>query len=170
MYPQYQSNKMATHIANPRKKFNFSITIYAGAYGQVQNFLVQKVTLPSIEVEQTIHGEANNEIKTPGRVKYGNLRIEKMLWTDQEDSLFYNWIDNCQSAILGGGGLPSSLWKTIVVKELSVDGITPVNVWQYDECWPCKIDGQDLDRVSSDNSMEIIEFSVNYVAKGGSNM
>ena len=47
-----------------------------------------------------------------------------------------------------------------VVKELAEDGVSVLNKWVLTEVWPTRVNGQELDRMSSDNSIEEIEFSV----------
>ena len=65
-----------------------------------------------------------------------------------------------QSLINGGGLTPSQYWQTVIVKELAEDGVSVLNKWVLTEVWPTRVNGQELDRMSSDNSIEEIEFSV----------
>lgn len=144
-------------IKNPRKAFLFSI---AFPKHPINTYLAQKVTLPDIEVEQVTHGDINRDVKTPGRVTVGNLIVEKLKTTSGSDTWAHDWLLACQDMITGGGNVPSSIWETMVVNELAEDGTTVLNTHIYNEVWPCKINGIDLDRTSSDNIVEHVEFSV----------
>jgi hypothetical protein len=45
------------------------------------------------------------------------------------------------------------------------DGVSILNSWTCTGVWPCKVNGQDLDRMSSDNTLEDLEFSVDTCEK-----
>ena len=62
--------------------------------------------------------------------------------------------------LVGGGLVPSQYWETVIVNELAEDGKSILNTHIYDEVWPKKITGLELDRTSSDNTIEHVEFSV----------
>jgi phage tail-like protein len=149
-------------FANPRKKFNWSIQI---SPDPINPFQFQKVTVPEITVEQTEHGDTNHDIKTGGRVKYGNMTCEKLSPSNESDAYLFHWIDSIQSAMLGGGIPPALYKKTITVFEYAEDGVTVLNTWFATGVWPCKINGLDLDRNSSDNTIETVEFSVDVIQK-----
>ena len=59
-------------IKNPRKVFNFSFQIMPLP---IDPFLAQKVTIPEVSADVVEHGDTNHDIKTAGRVKYGNIMI-----------------------------------------------------------------------------------------------
>lgn len=144
-------------FANPRKVFNWSIQI---SPDPVNPFMFQKVTMPDAEIEQTAHGDTNHDIKTPGRVTYGNIIAEKLQPADMGDAYMWSWFDTCQSSLIGGGAPPEIIKKTITVVEMASDGATVLNTWLCFGVWPSKINGQEFDRNSSDNVIETIEFSV----------
>lgn len=149
---------MATaKVSNPRKTFLFSITF---AKHPINSYLAQKVTLPDYEVESVAHGDINRDVKTAGRVTIGDLIIEKLCTTSGSDTWAWDWISACQDIIAGGGLVPSEYWETMTVNELAEDGVSVLNTWVLDEVWPKKINGFELDRMSSDNTIEHIEFSV----------
>ncbi len=144
-------------VRNPRKKFLFSITF---AKHPINSYLAQKVTLPDIEIEEATHGDVNRDVKTAGRVKIGDLIVEKLSSTSGSDTWAHDWLSACQDCILGGGLVPEQYWETIIVNELAEDGKSVLNTHIYDEVWPKKITGLDLDRQSSENTIEHVEFSV----------
>ena len=149
---------MATaKVKNPRKTFLYSITF---AKHPVNSYLCQKATLPDIEIEEVSHGDVNRDVKTAGRVKSGDLVIEKLLTTSGSDTWAHDWLMACQDHLAGGGLVPSEYWETMTVNELAEDGKSVLNSWLLDEVWPKKINGIEFDRTASENSIEHIEFSV----------
>lgn len=150
------------NFANPRKQYRFSIQIIPDP---INPFLFQKVTLPDVEIDEVLHGDTNYDVKTGGRVKIGKLVCEKLLPSRQADNYIHTWMEAIASTVIGGGVPPEIYKKTIIVTELAEDGITPVNKHTYYGCWPSKKNGQTLDRMTSDNSIEAIEFSVDTLSK-----
>ena len=149
-------------FTNPRKKFNWSIQIVPEA---INPFMFQKVGLPDIEIDQDTHGDTNHDIKTAGRVKYSNLTAEKLLPSNTSDTYMWSWIDSCQSSLIGGGLVPDQYKKTIEVTEMAEDGVTQINRWIALGVWPSKINGLELSRTESGNTIESIEFSVDKLTK-----
>jgi len=145
------------NFANPRKGFNFSIQI---SPDPINPFMFQKVTLPDVEIEEVAHGDTNHDIKTGGRVKYGKLSCEKLMPSRQSDQYINAWMVAVASSIIGGGVPPDVYKKVITVTEFAEDGMTPVDVHVYAGCWPSKKNGQELNRMNSDNSIESVEFSI----------
>lgn len=149
-------------ISNPRKDFNFSIQV---VQAPINPFLVQKVTLPEITIAQVKHGDTNHDIKTGGRVEYGDIEIEKIMTTSGADNYFYDWASTVADSIIGGGLVPEQYWRTLIISELAEDGTSILNSWIARGCWPTKINGQELNRMSSENSLEKIQISTNGVEK-----
>jgi len=142
-------------VANPHKKFQFSIFIFG-----MNPFLAQKVTLPDREVAATPHGEGNHTIKTGGMIELGNLIVEKLMTASIPDKLLMGWIQVVQNEFTGGGAPPDIYKKAIQIQHLSNNGSTVLQTYNYLGVWPTKINGIELDRVSSDNTIQSIEFSV----------
>lgn len=144
-------------VKNPRKKFLWSIEVVGKP---ISPYLFQKIDLPEVSVEQVSHGDINRDVKTAGRVSVGNLTAEKLETTSGSDTYMWDWLTSCQDMILGGGLTPKEYWEEIIVSELAEDGTSVLNQWVMREVWPTKLNGQPLERMSSDNSIESIEFSV----------
>ena len=125
-----------------------------------QYLSVSKLYLPDIEIDQVAHGGVNRDVKTAGRVTIGNLIVEKLMTTAGSDTWLHDWLYSCQDHIVGGGLVPSQYWETAIVNELAEDGVSVLNTHVFEEVWPCKITGLDLDRMASENTIESIEFSV----------
>ena len=60
----------------------------------------------------------------------------------------------------GFGGLVSVLFV-----DFAEDGSSVLNSWICTGVWPCRVNGQNLDRMSSDNTLEDLEFSVDQIEK-----
>lgn len=153
---------MSAKVKNPRKKFLYSINFIKHP---INPYLCQKVTLPDIQVDEVAHGDINRDVKTAGRVTIGSLIVEKLLVTSGSDTWVWDWLFSCQDHLQGGGLVPSDYWETISVNELAEDGKTVLNTWILSEVWPSKIEGLELDRTASENTIEKIEFSVGTMDK-----
>lgn len=149
-------------IANPRKEFNFSIQVVGAP---INPFLVQDVTLSDVSITQAKHADTNHDIKTAGRVEVGETELEKIMTTAGADNYFMSWLFSCQDVILGGGNVPASYKRSVLVQELAEDGTSVINTWVLMGCWPTKINGQKLTRKGSDNSVEKVSLSVDRLEK-----
>lgn len=148
------------NIANPRKQFQFSISVPG-----LNPFLAQKVTIPEQSIDVTEHGDTNYDVKTGGRVKYGKILIDKISTALGPDNWVEDWMATVQNVFLGGGLLPSLYKQTVTIDQYSNDGVTIINSWTLYGAWPSKRNGVDLDRKGSDNTLESIELELDQVAK-----
>lgn len=149
-------------IPNPRKQFSFSIQI---APLPINAFLAQKVTIPDININTAKHGDTNHDINTAGRVTYSNIVIEKLMTTGGADNYMFDWLASCQDVIIGGGNIPTAYKRILTISELAEDGTSIINEWLCTGCFPASIKGIELDRMSSENTMERIELYVDQVEK-----
>lgn len=150
------------NISNPRKQFNFTIQV---APAPINPFLAQKVEIPEISLDVAEHGDTNYDVKTAGRQKVGVITIEKIMTTSGADNYMFDWLNSCQDTIIGGGLVPQFYKRVVTISELAEDGTSILNTWVCQGVFPIKIDGQTLDRKSSDNTIEKIELSVDRVEK-----
>lgn len=142
-------------INNPRKEFNFQISI-AG----LNPFLCQEVKLPDVEFDIATHGDTNYEVKTAGQKKIGQLSITKIFPVDFPDTAIRSWASEIQDQISGGGQTPSQYKRTVIVQEFANDGETVLEQFEYDGVWPQKLNGKQFNRKSSENTTQSIEFCV----------
>lgn len=142
-------------IANPRKVFQFKIEING-----VDQFEVQTVDLPERELDSVSHGDTNHDIKTAGRLKVGDLVLEKLRLSDTADTWAANWMKQAQNFVTGGGLLPIQLKDIIIVKEMNAQGTQAVATHIMYGCWVKKIKKSKLDRNSSDNMLDTVTLSV----------
>ena len=153
---------MGAKIKNPRKTFLFQIIFIKHP---INAYLFQKATIPEVSVEEVEHGDVNRSVKTAGRVSVGTLTVSKLETTSGSDTWLWDWLMSVQDMLLGGGLTPSQYWETVQINELAEDGVSILDSWICEEVWPTRLNGQDLDRMSSDNTIEEIEFSVGTVEK-----
>lgn len=149
-------------VKNPRKQFLWSINF---AKHPVTPMLFQSVTLPEVSVEQVEHSDLNFQVKTGGRVTIGNLTATKLESTSGSDTLLWDWMNSVQSMVLKGGLLPTDYKDICTVNELAEDGVSVLNTWICTGVWPCRINGQEMSRGSSDNTIEQVDFSVDLIEK-----
>lgn len=142
-------------VSNPHKKFQFSVFIFG-----LNPFMCQKVTTSERSIDQVEHGEGNHKIKTAGQINLGNVTIENLVLSQVNNKAIWTWIKLVQDEITGGGTTPEVYKKAFQIQKLGVDLVTPIGTWTYIGAWPCKINGIELDRMSSDNTIESVEFSV----------
>ncbi len=142
-------------IANTRKNFNFRIEI-AG----VDEWEVQKVTIPEVEIQKVMHGDANYDVKTPGRVTVGDCVMEKIRPLNGSDTWAWDRLMVAQNTLTGGSLLPLQVREIIVIKEMDATGTRTLNRWLCEGAWVCKVASSQLDRMSSDNMLETVTWSV----------
>jgi len=149
-------------IENPRKVNLFTIEIIPIP---INPFLFQKVTIPERDIQVATHGDINHDIKTGGRANYGNIMLEKLMVTDGADNYFSDWAASVNDPDIGGGLTPFDYKRIVTITELAEDGTSILNTWVCTGCWPQKINGQELDRMSAENSIESIELCVDKIVK-----
>jgi phage tail-like protein len=145
-------------ISNPRKKFNFRIEIDG-----VDQWEVQKVTIPEAEIAVVAHGDSNSDVKTGGRVNFSNLVMEKLKATAESDKAIWLWMKSVQDAATGGGLLPIAYKRIITIKEMDTTGTQAIRKHVCFGCFPVKKTVSELDRQADENTMDTIEFSVDSV-------
>lgn len=149
-------------VKNPRKRFLWSLNFIKRP---VNPYLFQMINIPEVSIDEVAHGDINRNVKTAGRVMVGTMTAEKLETTAGSDTWFWNWLMSCQDLQLGGGLTPSQYWETVLVSELAEDGVSVINQWILDEVWAMKVNSQEENRMSSENTIESIEFSVGRVEK-----
>lgn len=147
-------------INNPKKQFNFAV--YAPG---LNNYAVQTANIPGYEIDATEHGDTNYKVKTPGMINFENITLEKLRPMDVADNWVHDWVNETADAFTGANGLPGSIKRNITIVQLASDNITVTDQWEVEGAWPVRVNGMNLSRVSSDNSMETVELSVDRVRK-----
>lgn len=142
-------------VADTRKVFNFKIEIDG-----INQFECQKVNVPEIEIESVSHGDANSDVKTAGRVKVGDVTLEKVKRADGSDLWAWEWLQQAQNINTGGGQLAAGYKRAVVLKEMAPNGTTTLNRWILEGAWVKKLSQTGFDRNSSDNVIQTIVLSV----------
>lgn len=142
-------------IANPKKAFNFGI-IAAG----LNPYAAQDVNIPDYEIDVVTHGDTNHDIKTAGKMNFGNVTITKLRPMGLGDNWVWSWIQTIQNVYTGGGLLASQYKRDIDIVQYGYDNLTVTDRWEIDGAWPVRVNNMNLSRVSSENSMETVELSV----------
>jgi len=154
-------------ILNPRKKFNFRVTILAKP--DIAAFSVQQITLGESAIEVVEHGFGNTVIKTAGMIKPGNITMDQIMSADSPamSSAMWAWHWLVQNPSTQIGGDPFEYKRTIKVEELGngLGAPTALNIWYAIGAWPATMNGREFDRMSSDNLVQSIEFSVDYLTQ-----
>lgn len=148
------------NVTDPKKVFNFSI-----ATPGLNNFEAQEVTIPDFEIAVVEHGDTNYDAKTGGKIKFGNITIHKIASATSIDTWVHAWIRQVQDAFLGGGQLPQQYQKFLTITQYGPDFVTPTDQYECYAVWPCKVNGIELKRTSSDNVIQTIELSTDRVLK-----
>lgn len=144
-------------IQNPHKKFQFGLLLYG-----MDEMRAQKVTTPEYSLDVIEHGEGAYKVKTAGMVNFSTFTIEKIEGGLLPDKLFWRWIQSIVNA-RAGTGLPAEAYKqNAQIFKRNVLGVN-IGTWVCEGVFPMKINGVELDRVSSENTIETIEFSVDLV-------
>lgn len=141
-------------FANPLRAYRFRVEIDG-----IDQWAIQKVTLPELGVTVVSHGGGDHDIKTPSKKTIGNMTLEKLKPLEEKDLWSFEWI--IQAVNL----LPGISKRNIVIKELGNDGLTTVNTWLCVGCFPVKSSQNDLDRMADENIIETVEISVDDVIK-----
>lgn len=141
-------------LSNPHKKFQFGLLFFG-----INEMLAQKVTTPEFDLDQIEHGEGNYKIKTAGQMNFSNITVEKLDSLNFPSFEFWVWIQSIQS-VYTQTGLPPNIYKqNCQIFKYNHAG-RPIASWLCDGVWPKKINGVELDRVSSDNAVETLELSI----------
>lgn len=148
------------NVANPHKQFQFSIKMFG-----LNPFLAQKVTLPEREFDIIEHGDINHIVKTAGLPRYGILTVEKISSASLNDNWIWDWIFQIQDENWGSGDIPENYKTRVDIQKYATNGIRVVGNWSYIGVWPSKVNNIELSRVSSENTIESIEFQVDRLIK-----
>jgi len=150
---------MATDV-NPRKKYQF-----ACSFDGLNDRYCQKIKLPDVSFDSDEHGDGPIVIPTHGLKKYSTLTLEKLENVLGPDDWIWSWVYLMQDEGLGGGLPPIAIQKTIRITQRDYSMVNSLAVYEFQGCWPEKVNGIELDKVSSDNIMQTIEFKITRMRK-----
>lgn len=146
--------------ANASKVFNFSIEVDG-----MDEFYVQEVKMPEIEVGVVEHGATNHNIKTAGGVGVSAAELKKIKPINGPDAGAWAWLNQAQDMNTGTGQLETAYKKNIIFKELGTDG-SIINAWMWVGAWCSKLATSDFKRGKQDeNVIETATIQVDRVVR-----
>jgi hypothetical protein len=147
---------MANKISNPLKNFSYVISI--NGFDQV---LCQSIDMGEWERKKNIHGDGDNDIKTPGRLAQPDIIIEKLVPADIGDPFFWLWFFAANTSVAG------ALTKDFIVTQLSkpfgTAGAIPIRIWVVEGAWVHKFKPSKIGDMEDSNAMDTVTLSVNKV-------
>lgn len=145
---------------NPRKKFTWTLE-----FDGLTPALAQRVIFPKLTVEKAEHGAANVIIKTGGMLTIDDIEVNKLMFSNKNENWAYNWMREVSDPETGQMGIPSEYKRNGYIMQFAPDNVTVLEKWQLFGCWPTEIEKEELDRTSSENMIEKVMLSVDYVVK-----
>ena len=143
-----------------RKIFQFAIEIDG-----VDQFLIQEVKKPEVEIGAVKHGATNHDVKTAGGIDVADAELRKVVNAVTADGWAWNWLTTAQE-FDNGGGIDEQYKKNVVFKELAPDGKTTMRSWLWIGCWVRKVSDSDYKRGNqNENVIETVILSVDKVKK-----
>jgi hypothetical protein len=150
-------------IPNPRKVFNFRITLPAIGNTTVNQMVFQRVQRPKLGIEPVEHGDANYKVKTAGLATFSEAVLEKLKIAEGAEAWVKSWLLSCQDAEVGQGRLAQAYKLNVIFEELGPDNQTVLTIEEWQGCFPTNVEVNDNDRTASENTMESITLSVDRV-------
>lgn len=145
---------------NPRKKFPWTVEFQG-----LEPALVQKVKLPDIEIEEAKHGASNIDIKTGGKVMVGDIELSKLMFMNKNENWAYDWQKQVSNVETGTMGVPSEYKRNGYIIFYAPDLESVLEKWQAFGCWPKKVTKEELDKMSSENLIEVVTLACDYVVR-----
>jgi hypothetical protein len=145
---------------NPRKKFAWTIE-----FEGLEPVLAQRVKMPVLTVETAEHGVSNIKVKTGGMVTVGDIEVMKLMFMNKNENWAYDWMKLVSNPENGQVGVPATYKRNGYIIFYAPDMETILEKWQVFGCWPKEIDKDELDKVSSENIMEKVVLSCDYVLR-----
>ncbi len=145
---------------NPRKKFPWTVE-----FEGLEPVLVQKVKLPTLEVEESQHGVSNIKVKTGGMINVGDIELMKMMFMNKNENWAYDWMKQVSNPENGQVGIPSVYKRNGYIIFYGPDMQSVLEKWQCFGCWPKNIEKDELDKTSSENIMEKVVLACDYVVR-----
>lgn len=145
---------------NPRKKFSWSVE-----FEGLEPALAQRVVIPTLEVNVAEHGASNILVKTGGMVTVGDIEINKLKFINKNENWAYDWMRLVSDVETGTIGVPAEYKRNGYIIEYSPDLTSVLEKWQVFGCFPKNIEREELDKTSSDNSMERVVLACDYIVR-----
>jgi len=145
---------------NPRKKFPWTVE-----FEGLESALVQRVKIPVVSVDSAEHGSSNILIKTGSMVKVADIELNKLMFMDKNENWAYDWLRQVSDPENGTMGVPSEYKRNGYIVLQNPDLETILEKWQVVGCWPKEIEKDELDKTSSEDMIERVVLSCDYVVR-----
>jgi len=146
---------------NPRKLFRFAIECDG-----LETAYVQKCKIPKTEVKVAKHGEGPFIISTASKVEFGHVELDCLKPAESSAVWWKDWLALVINLNDGSMGTPDIYKKNITINEYSSDGVTIVDSWEIDGCFPVEIDPSELDKIGEGNAIDKIKLSCDVIIPG----
>ena len=150
---------LATPV-NPRKKFPWSVE-----FEGLEPALVQRIKIPVISVDSVEHGSSNILVKTGSMVKIADIELNKLMFMDKNENWAYDWLRQVSNPETGTMGVPSEYKRNGYIILQNPDLETILEKWQVVGCWPKEIEKDELDKTSSEDLVERVVLSCDYIVR-----
>lgn len=135
------------------KKFKFIVEIDSFAYAGFQKCSELEAEIAIIEQWE---GGSLTAQKSPGRVKFNNMTLERGATTDLD---MFNWFKQVVDAIANAGLKDNEYKRNFDVVQQDRDG-SELRRWAVSGAWPCKFKAGDWDNNSDENVIESVELAI----------
>ncbi|HOR65832.1 MAG TPA: phage tail protein [Candidatus Sumerlaeota bacterium] len=149
-------------VSDVRKSYRWGIEVEGLEIGYAQ-----KVKIPDVEFAETTHGGQYLDVKTPGRMKFSDIEIEKLMRGTEGDSWAWDKFLGEQDPATGVATPPSEHYFDLYILHYDFDGKTIIDRWLVKGAWVKKIAYSDNDRKSDDNIIETITLAYLYYVREG---
>lgn len=150
---------LATPV-NPRKKFPWSVE-----FEGLEPALVQRIKIPVLSVDSVEHGSSNILVKTGSMVKIADIELNKLMFMDKNENWAYDWLKQVSNPETGTMGIPSEYKRNGYIILQNPDLETILEKWQVVGCWPKEIEKDELDKTSSEDLVERVVLSCDYIVR-----
>lgn len=125
--------------------------------------LFSKGKEPSIEFEEVAFAPAGSmyDQKTPGRVKFEDITLEKGVLQNGADQAALTWLASQVDVLAGTGGVPSDCLRDVDLVRFDRSG-RETRRWTLHGAWIKKYEGDELEGGKTDNSIEKITLCYQY--------
>ena len=114
----------------PRLTFNWRLEVEG-----VPAAYVSAVQIPKVETAVVIHssGGAVHDTKTAGKLKYGDITIEKAMTATGGDRWAWDYLREARNN--NGTGNPLTAKKAVTLSHLADDGDVVIDAWEITGAW-----------------------------------
>lgn len=102
--------------------------------------LIRKCNIPEVEIAEDKHayGGLPHDIKTAGKMKFGDINIEKVMPAGSSDTAAFRWLQTVIDPNSNVARLASQYKRTVLIEHLAPNGGI-VGRWRVMGCWVKKL-------------------------------